>query len=121
MSDVFVDNSVDYVSIARHLNGYGRSTIETAFFLDVAPACFSNLQAAIPSAWTAPDSAGLLIRSLATLKRVGPLRSGVCMTELSSPIFAIGSSLNGSASKWHPGHRLYPLYPLIPAAGIRRG
>lgn len=59
LSDAFVDNTVDYVSIARHLNGYERSTIETVFFLNVAPTCFSNLQAAIPSAWTALDSAWL--------------------------------------------------------------
>lgn len=59
LSDVFVDNAVDYVSIAASLKGYERSTIETAFFLDVAPACYLTLQAAIPSIWTAFDSAWL--------------------------------------------------------------
>lgn len=59
LSDVFVDNAVDYASVARNLKSYERSTIEMAFFVDVAPACYSNLQAAIPPIWTAFDSAWL--------------------------------------------------------------
>ncbi len=39
LSDVFVDNAVDYASVARNLKSYERSTIEMAFFVDVAPAC----------------------------------------------------------------------------------
>jgi hypothetical protein len=59
LSDVFVDNVIDYASVARNLKGYDRSAIETAFFVDVAPACYSNLKAAIPPIWTAFDSAWL--------------------------------------------------------------
>jgi hypothetical protein len=59
LSDVFVDNVVDYASVARNLKGYDLSAIETAFFVDVAPACYSNLKAAIPPIWTAFDSAWL--------------------------------------------------------------
>jgi hypothetical protein len=59
LSDVFVDNVIDYASVARNLNGYNRSAIETAFFMDVAPACYSNLKAAIPPIWTAFDSGWL--------------------------------------------------------------
>ena len=59
LSDVFVDNAVDYASVARNLKGYERSAIETAFFVDVAPACYSNMQAPIPPIWTAFDSAWL--------------------------------------------------------------
>jgi|TARA_R100000541_G_scaffold2163_6_gene7692 hypothetical protein len=59
LSDVFVDNAVDYVSMAASLKDYELSTIETAFFVDVAPACYSNLQTAIPPIWTAFDSAWL--------------------------------------------------------------
>ncbi|WP_241730240.1 DUF7079 family protein [Pseudomonas sp. SST3] len=55
LSDVFVDNFIDYASVAGNLNGYDRSTIETAFFVEVAPACYSNLQAPIPPIWTAFD------------------------------------------------------------------
>ncbi len=43
LSNVFVDNTVDYASVARNLIGYDRSAIATAFFVDVAPACYSNL------------------------------------------------------------------------------
>lgn len=59
LSDVFVDNVVDYACIAKSLGGYERSVIEAAFFVDVAPACYSNLQAAIPPIWTAFDPAWL--------------------------------------------------------------
>ena len=59
LSYIFVDNAVDYISIAGSLKGYERSTIETAFFVDVAPACYSNLQAVTPPIWTAFDSAWL--------------------------------------------------------------
>jgi hypothetical protein len=55
LSDVFVDNTIDYTYIAKSLVGYERSVIEKAFFIDVAPACYSNLQAAIPPIWTAFD------------------------------------------------------------------
>ena len=100
LSDVFVDHAVDYASVARNLKGYERSAIEAAFFVDLAPACYSNLQAAVPPIWTVSTPPGLLKRSTASVKREGPLRSGVCATEHSSPIFAIGSSPNGGASKW---------------------
>lgn len=59
LSDVFVDNVVDYGYVAKSLRGYQRSVIEAAFFVDVAPACYSNLQAAIPPIWTAFDPAWL--------------------------------------------------------------
>jgi hypothetical protein len=59
LSDIFVDNAVDYVSMAASLKDYELSAIETAFFVDVAPACYSNMQAPIPPIWTAFDSAWL--------------------------------------------------------------
>lgn len=52
LSDVFVDNAIDYISIAGSLKGYERSTIETAFFVNVAPACYSNLQAVMATGTT---------------------------------------------------------------------
>lgn len=55
LSDVFVDNDVNYTAVASALAGYDRSTIEDAFFNDVAPVCYSNMQAAIPPIWTAFD------------------------------------------------------------------
>lgn len=59
LSDAFVDNEVDYAAIARQLAGFDRATVEAAFFEDVAPACYSNLQAPIPPIWTAFDSTWL--------------------------------------------------------------
>lgn len=59
LSDAFVDNEVDYTAIARRLANYPRDKVETAFFEDVAPVCYSNLQAPIPPIWTAFDSSWL--------------------------------------------------------------
>jgi hypothetical protein len=59
LSDVFVDNAIDYAAIARNIQGFERSSVETAFFEDVAPACYSNMQAPIPPVWTAFDTTWL--------------------------------------------------------------
>lgn len=40
LSDAFVDNEVDYSSIARQLAGFDLATIEVAFFEEVAPVCY---------------------------------------------------------------------------------
>lgn len=76
LSDVFVDSVVDYASVARQLSGYERSAIEAAFFVDVAPACYSNMQAAIPPIWTAFDSAWLAdtIDCIHEARRISPFR-----------------------------------------------
>lgn len=87
LSDVFVDNAVDYASIARRLANYPRDKVETAFFEDVAPACYSNLQAPIPPIWTAFDSTWLAAtidgfhraRHASALRR---LRDKVCIAYL---------------------------------------
>ncbi len=60
LSDAFVDNKVDYPAIARQLAGFDRAAIKAAFFEEVAPVCYSNLQAPIPPIWTAFDSAWLV-------------------------------------------------------------
>lgn len=59
LSDAFVDNEVDYNAIARQLAGFELATIEVAFFEEVAPVCYSNLQAPIPPIWTAFERAWL--------------------------------------------------------------
>jgi hypothetical protein len=59
LSDAFVDNEVDYKAIARQLPGFDLATIEVALFEEVAPVCYSNLQAPIPPIWTAFDSTWL--------------------------------------------------------------
>lgn len=59
LSDVFIDNEIDYPAIARELAGYDRAAVKEAFFEEVAPVCHSNLQAPIPPIWTAFDSTQL--------------------------------------------------------------
>lgn len=59
LSEVFVDNEVDYGYIARQLQEFDRTTVQAAFYEDVAPACYSNLLAPIPPIWTGFDSAWL--------------------------------------------------------------
>ncbi len=56
LSDAFIDNEVDYGAIARRLVGFDQATVKAAFFEQVAPVCYSNLQAPIPPIWTAFDS-----------------------------------------------------------------
>jgi hypothetical protein len=78
LSDVFVDNTIDYTYIAKSLVGYERSVIEKAFFIDVAPACYSNLQAAIPPIWTAFDPTWLA----ETIDRIHAARSSSSLRRL---------------------------------------
>lgn len=59
LSEVFVDNEVDYAYIARQVAGFDRAMVRAAFFEDVAPACYSNMLAPIPPIWTGFDSAWL--------------------------------------------------------------
>ncbi|AHY42796.1 hypothetical protein UIB01_10065 [Stutzerimonas decontaminans] len=53
LSDVFVDNEIDYPGIARQLAGYDRAAVKKA------PVCRSNLQTPIPPIWAAFDSTWL--------------------------------------------------------------
>ncbi|TRO32315.1 DUF7079 family protein [Ectopseudomonas mendocina] len=59
LSEVFVDNEIDYAWIARQLQTYDRAIAQAAFYEDVAPACYSNLLAPIPPIWTGFDSTWL--------------------------------------------------------------
>ena len=76
LSDAFVDNPVDYAAIARQLVGIDRATVKVAFFEEVAPVCYSNLQAPIPPIWTAFDTAWLAetIKSTQEARRASALR-----------------------------------------------
>jgi hypothetical protein len=76
LSDAFVDNEVDYAIIARQLAGFDRSTIERVFFEEVAPVCYSNLQAPIPPIWTAFESTWLTetIESTQEARRISTFR-----------------------------------------------
>jgi hypothetical protein len=59
LSEVFVDNEVDYGYIARQLQGFDRATAQAALYEDVGPACYGNLLAPIPSVWAGFDSTWL--------------------------------------------------------------
>lgn len=59
LSEVFVDNEVDYLYIAEQLRNFDRATVQAALYEDVAPACYSNLLAPIPPIWTGFDSTWL--------------------------------------------------------------
>jgi hypothetical protein len=59
LSDIFVDNEVDYKSIAKVLKPYKKSSVEEIFFTEVAPLCYSNMQTPVPPIWTAFDTAWL--------------------------------------------------------------
>ncbi|WP_273537416.1 hypothetical protein [Pseudomonas sp.] len=76
LSDAFVDNPVDYAAIARQLEGIDRATVKVAFFEEVAPVCYSNLQAPIPPIWTAFDTTWLAetIRNTQEARRASALR-----------------------------------------------
>ncbi|WP_446750084.1 DUF7079 family protein [Stutzerimonas nitrititolerans] len=78
LSDAFVDNEVDYPAIARQLVGFERAAVKAAFFEEVAPVCYSNLQAPIPPILTAFDGTWLAeaiegneqVRQASTFRRI---------------------------------------------------
>lgn len=76
LSEVFVDNPVDYSLIARQVAGFDRAIIQTAFYEDVAPACYTNLLAPIPPIWTGFDDAWLsaTIEQAQATRQRSPLR-----------------------------------------------
>lgn len=76
LSEVFVDNEVDYAVIARQVAGFDRSLMETAFYEDVAPACYANLLAPIPPIWSGFDSTwlGTTIEQAQAARRESALR-----------------------------------------------
>ncbi len=76
LSDAFVDNEVNYAAIARQLVGFDRARVKVAFFEEVGPVCYSNLQAPIPPIWTAFDSTWLTetIESILEARRTSTFR-----------------------------------------------
>ncbi|MGE8361417.1 DUF7079 family protein [Pseudomonas sp.] len=85
LSDVFVDNDVNYAAIAKAVAAYDREVVEHAFFNEVAPACYSNMQAAIPPVWTAFDSTWLE-QTIASIKQA---RSNSPFRELRDRVFIV--------------------------------
>lgn len=52
LSDLFVDNHVDYDAIASVAKHFSLSHVETVLFEWVAPVCHTNTLAPIPSVWS---------------------------------------------------------------------
>ncbi|EJM26811.1 DUF7079 family protein [Pseudomonas sp. GM25] len=53
LSDAFVDNEVNYESIARQTEDYDPQEIKRILYEEVAPVCHSNLETVIPMIWSA--------------------------------------------------------------------
>ena len=51
LSDIFVDNEVDYEWIASEVADVNPDLLEEIFFKEVAPYCGPNLMSAIPAIW----------------------------------------------------------------------
>ena len=51
LSDLFVDNEVDYDAIAAVAQHFRLADVETVLFEWVAPVCYSNMRAPIPFVW----------------------------------------------------------------------
>ncbi|GFM68861.1 hypothetical protein K5D43_23615 [Pseudomonas cichorii] len=52
LAETFVDSVVDYVSIAERIRSYDPKVVEDILYSEVAPVCFSNLEASVPPVWT---------------------------------------------------------------------
>jgi len=52
LSEVFVDNEVDYERIAKNVADIGLDNLKKIFFEEVAPYCGPNLMSPIPPIWS---------------------------------------------------------------------
>lgn len=70
LSDLFNDYPVDYDYIAEQVKGIDRHTLYEILYSEVAPVCFTNIEAAVPSVWKGfdPDSLNAMIEERLTAK-----------------------------------------------------
>ena len=63
LSDPFNDFPVDYDSIAKEVKEVDPDVLYEILYSEVAPVCFTNIAAAVPSVWTGfdPDSLNAMI------------------------------------------------------------
>lgn len=63
LSDPFNDFPVDYDYIASQVKGVDPQTLHEILYSEVAPVCFTNIAAALPTVWTGfdPDSLNAMI------------------------------------------------------------
>lgn len=71
LSDAFVDNEVDYDSIAKVVADVNPIELREIFFTEVAPHCGPNLMSAVPPVWAGFDRQALAkgIREMQTRNR----------------------------------------------------
>jgi len=55
LSEPFNHFPTDYDYIVRHVKGVDSDVLREIFFSEVAPVCFSNLAATLPTVWTGFD------------------------------------------------------------------
>ncbi|TCM66814.1 hypothetical protein EC844_111104 [Acinetobacter calcoaceticus] len=60
LSGLFIDNEVDYKSIAEQISSYDIDTIEFYLFYNVAPVCSINIEQTIPVIWSFFDKNELI-------------------------------------------------------------
>ncbi|WP_122668790.1 DUF7079 family protein [Pseudomonas viridiflava] len=65
LSEAFNDLPTDYDYIAHEVKGVDVDTLYKIFFSEVAPVCFTNIAAPVPSVWTGfdPDSLSEVIEA----------------------------------------------------------
>ncbi|WP_122585722.1 DUF7079 family protein [Pseudomonas viridiflava] len=65
LSEAFNGLPTDYDYIAHEVKGVDVDTLYEIFFSEVAPVCFTNIAAAVPSVWTGfdPDSLSEVIEA----------------------------------------------------------
>ncbi|MEZ9524690.1 DUF7079 family protein [Enterovibrio norvegicus] len=60
LSDLFIDNEVEYAYIAAVAREFPLAEVEIALFRFVAPVCFQNLSTPVPPVWAMFDREELL-------------------------------------------------------------
>lgn len=60
LSELFVDNEINFKNIAKNIDGYDLDTIKFHLFYNVAPICSPNLEQTIPTIWSGFDKSELI-------------------------------------------------------------
>ena len=68
LSDLFIDNEVEYTHIAAVAREFSLAEVEIALFRCVAPVCYQHLSSPVPPVWAMFDREELL-SDIASLKR----------------------------------------------------
>lgn len=70
LSDLFIDNEVDYAAIARQVAGEPLPELERILFEEVAPYCGPNLLTPVPPVWSGFSRESLVAGIRARLQRI---------------------------------------------------